>query len=70
MTQRDVRFPIMLSHEEARSIQDHQFAQRLGSRAEAARQLIAKGLEAAAAKGPAEAPTSPSHDHDQSPEQE
>lgn len=48
-------------------IDDWRFTNRVGSRSQAMRSLINSGLDAATAKGPAEAPTSPSHDQNHTP---
>lgn len=43
---RPIRFALMISEAEDQAIQNYRFANRIGSKAEAARQLVAKGLEA------------------------
>ena len=42
---KDVRLPIMVTQAEAKAIDDWRFEQRIGTRAEAIRQLIALGLK-------------------------
>jgi hypothetical protein len=43
---KDVRLPIMVSQQEAAAIDDWRFVNRVSTRAEAIRQLIALGLQA------------------------
>jgi len=47
---RDQRIPLLLTPSELKEIDDWSFAQRIRSRGEAIRQLIALGLEAAQQK--------------------
>ncbi len=42
---KNIRLPLMVSEQEAKAIDDWRFAQRVASRAEAVRQLIARGLQ-------------------------
>jgi hypothetical protein len=42
---KDVRLPIMVTQQEAAAIDDWRFANRVSTRAEAIRQLIALGLK-------------------------
>ncbi|TGR84252.1 hypothetical protein EN866_33450 [Mesorhizobium sp. M2D.F.Ca.ET.223.01.1.1] len=58
MDRRDVRFPIMLTEAEDREIQEFRFAHQIGTKAEAARSLIKKGLEAAQTKTATSEPAS------------
>lgn len=51
---RDIKFQIMLSAEEAKALDDYQFANRIKSRAEAIRQLCAFALEQKAKRGGAQ----------------
>jgi hypothetical protein len=46
MERRNVRFPIMLTRYEDEAIQAYRFSRQIGTKAEAARRLIEKGLEA------------------------
>jgi len=68
-TLRQNRFVVMLTTAEEQAIQDFRFTNRIGTKADAARELIARGLRASdeEVKGPAEAPTSPSHDQNPNP---
>ncbi|MGN6772032.1 MAG: hypothetical protein ACTHJQ_19625 [Rhizobiaceae bacterium] len=54
MERRNVRFPIMLTKHEDEALQAYRFSRQIGTKAEAARRLIEKGLEAEkmAATGP------------------
>jgi len=64
--QRLSRFTVMLTESEDQAIQDFRFANRIGTKADAARQLIELGLSAAKEKGPAAGGTAPSPGHQQS----
>ncbi len=48
---RDLKFQMMMSEQEAAQLDDYQFANRIRSRAEAIRQLVAFALEMKAKKG-------------------
>jgi hypothetical protein len=48
---RDQRVPILFTASELKEVDDWSFAQRIRSRGEAIRRLIALGLKAAAAEG-------------------
>lgn len=48
---KDVRLPIMVTASEAEAIDEWRFANRIGSRAEAIRRLIAIGLRASSREG-------------------
>ena len=54
MERRSVRFPIMLTKQEDEAIQAYRFSRRIGTKAEAARELIDKALEAEATKATTE----------------
>jgi hypothetical protein len=43
---KDVRLPLMVTQDEAKAIDDWRFDNRIATRAEAIRQLIARGLRA------------------------
>jgi len=43
---RDIRFVVMLNEQEEKAIQAYRFSRQIGTKAEAARRLIEKGLEA------------------------
>ncbi|MET3925905.1 hypothetical protein [Devosia sp. 2618] len=60
---RQSRFVMMLTESEDQAIQNFRFANRIGTKAGAARTLIERGLAAnhENEKSPAEAATSPSH---------
>lgn len=47
---RQRRFPLILNDKEAEAVAEYRWAHRIPSQTEAVRQLIAKGLEAEAAK--------------------
>lgn len=44
MERRSVRFPIMLTKQEDEALQAYRFSRKIGTKAEAARELIEKGL--------------------------
>ncbi len=50
---RDVKFQLMVSPSELSKIEEYRWAHRLESKAEAIRQLVAKGLQAEAKQGEA-----------------
>ena len=47
---RQRRFPLILNDKEAEAVAEYRWRNRINSQTEAVRQLIAKGLEAEAAK--------------------
>lgn len=55
------KIQIMIEPSLLRRLDDWRFANRIGSRSSAMRQLIKRGLGLDQTKGPAEAATSPSH---------
>lgn len=57
---RTERFPLMLSPKEVEAIEGYRWNQKIESRAEAVRRLIAKGLDAEKSEGPVAPTTSPS----------
>ncbi|MCF1744706.1 hypothetical protein [Paradevosia shaoguanensis] len=63
---RSVKFQLMVSPSELAAIDEYRWSHRLPSRAEAVRHLVRAGMFQKA-KGPASAPTLPSHDQTHNP---
>lgn len=67
--QRSIKFQLMLTPSEMAAVNEYRWANRLHSRAEAIRRLVAAGVSEIL-KSPATAATVPGSDHDQSPDKE
>lgn len=51
---RDIRFVVMLTREEEKEIQTYRFSRQIGTKAEAMRELVRKGLAAETMKATTE----------------